>query len=195
MALWISGATSELREVKLAAKPRELLEASPKGTVPVLVLPDGGMIDESIDIMRWTLSRNDPEGWLAGDDAGLIAVADTGFKHHLDRYKYPSRYAEESGQGRVDHRGECFAILSDLNFRLADREQLLGERRTLADIAWFPFIRQFANTDRTWFDAQPLPQLQAWLARHLASDLFGAVMAKYDPWKAGDAPVLFGSGA
>ncbi|MCR2833385.1 glutathione S-transferase [Parerythrobacter lacustris] len=191
MALWISGTACELREVKLGDKPPAMLEASPKGTVPVLLLPDGEVIDESIAIMRWALARNDPEDWLAGDHAGLIDLADGPFKHHLDRYKYPSRYADEPDNVRTDHRGEGLAILSDLNFRLVEREHLLGERRTMADIALFPFIRQFANADRDWFDAQPIPHLQAWLERHLESALFAAVMSKFVPWKSGDAPVIF----
>ncbi|OZA94215.1 MAG: glutathione S-transferase [Erythrobacter sp. 34-65-8] len=192
MALWISGTACELREIKLSAKPPELLAASPKGTVPVLVLPDHAVIDESLAIMRWALARHDPEGWLVGDDHALINLIDGPFKHHLDRYKYPDRYENEPGNARADHRGECLAILSDLNFRQTDRACLLGERRTLADIALFPFIRQFANHDRIWFDAQPIPRLQEWLERHLASGLFAAVMDKFAPWAAGDPPVRFG---
>ncbi|GAA4041185.1 glutathione S-transferase [Parerythrobacter jejuensis] len=193
MALWISGTRCELREVKLADKPPEMLEASPKGTVPVLQLADGTVLEESIEIMRWALSRNDPEGWLAGDDAGLIALGDGAFKYHLDRYKYPTRYEDEPNHGKVDHRGEGLAILSDLNFRLADRAQLMGPQRTMADIALFPFIRQFANVDRTWFDVRPIPHLHEWLADHLASDLFQNIMPKYTPWKAGDDVVIFNS--
>lgn len=193
MALWISGTACELREVKLADKPEAMLDASPKGTVPVLVLPDGEVIDESLAIMRWALARSDPEGWLAGDDPGLIELCDGPFKHHLDRYKYPDRHAGEPGHARTDHRGEGLAILSDLSFRLAGRAQLMGETRTLADIALFPFVRQFANTDRDWFDAQPIPDLQRWLEGHLTSELFAAAMAKPAPWKPGDAPIIWPS--
>lgn len=191
MALWVAGITVELREVKLADKPPELLETSPKATVPVLALPDGTVLEQSLDIMRWALARSDPEGWLAGDDAGLIALCDGPFKHHLDRYKYPTRYEDEPDQGRVDHRGEGLAILSDLNFRLAGRAQLLSEAATMADIAFFPFVRQFANTDRTWFGAQPIPHLQGWLEQHLESELFAAIMPKFAPWRAGDEGVVF----
>ncbi|BDI61526.1 glutathione S-transferase [Qipengyuania nanhaisediminis] len=196
MALWIAGVTVTLREVKLADKPPELAEASPKATVPVLVLADGTVIDESIAIMRWALARSDPEGWLAGDDAELIARNDGPFKHHLDRYKYPNRYPDEAGGDeatfRYDHRSCGLAILSDLDTRLGGRRNLCGERRMLADIALFPFIRQFANTDREWFDAQGLPHLHEWLERHLASDLFAAIMPKFAPWKSGDPPIAFG---
>ncbi|WP_435417188.1 glutathione S-transferase [Parerythrobacter aurantius] len=191
MALRISGTRCELREVKLADKPEAMLAASPKGTVPVLLLPGGEVIEESLAITRWALDRNDPEGWLGGDDPALISLCDGPFKYHLDRYKYPDRYSDEPGHARTDHRGEGLAILSDLSFRLAGRHQLMGKARTLADIALFPFVRQFANTDRDWFDAQPIPDLQRWLDGHLDSDLFLGVMDKFTPWKPGDAPVVW----
>lgn len=192
MALWESGVTTELREVKLAAKPPELLAVSPKATVPVLVLAGGfepvTVIDQSLDIMRWALEQNDPEGWLGSDDPALIAVNDGPFKHHLDRAKYPGRYDD----GGTDHRAAALALLAPIDERLADAPFLCGAARGLADIAIFPFIRQFAAIDPQWFAAQPVPHLHAWLERHTASDLFAAVMGKYDPWQAGDQPVRFG---
>lgn len=197
MALWVAGIAVELREVKLADKPPELGEASPKATVPVLVTHDG-VIDESLAIMRWALANSDSEGWLEGDDIALIERNDGPFKHHLDRYKYPVRYPDENDGDEAAfslyHRAQGLAILRDLDTRLADRKQLCGERRQFADIALFPFIRQFANTDRAWFDALDLPNLQTWLERHLASDLFLGVMPKFAPWKAGDEAILFGPG-
>lgn len=189
MALWAAGVTVELREVKLSAKPPALLAASPKGTVPVLVLADGSVIDQSLDIMRWALAQADPEGWLAGDDTALIATFDGPFKHHLDRAKYPGRYDED---GITDHRAAALALLAPLEVRLAEAPFLCGENRTLTDIALFPFIRQFAAIDPAWFTAQPLPHLQGWLERLLASDLFAAIMPKFAPWQEGDAPVVFG---
>lgn len=189
MALWAAGVTVELREVKLAAKPPALLAASPKGTVPVLVLPDGTVIDQSLEIMRWVLAQSDPEGWLAGEDAGFIAANDGPFKHHLDRAKYPGRYDED---GTTDHRAEALAMLSPLEERLAEAPFLCGQTRTLTDIAVFPIIRQFAAIDPEWFAAQPLPHLQGWLARLLGSELFASIMPKFAPWQEGDAPVLFG---
>ena len=189
LALWVAGIALELREVKLAAKPPELLTASPKATVPVLVLADGTVIDESLDIMRWALGQSDPEGWLAGDDAVLIAANDGPFKHHLDRAKYPGRYDED---GVTDHRAAALALLAPLEERLARAPYLCGANRSLTDMALFPFIRQFASIDPAWFAAQPLPRLQAWLDAHLASDLFAAIMPKFATWKAGDPPVLFG---
>lgn len=189
MALWISGITVELREVKLASKPPELIEASQKATVPVLVLTDGTVIDESCDIMRWALAQNDPESWLEGDDRDLLATIEGPFKHHLDRYKYPSRYDDCDP---LPHRAAGYDILRTLEARLTDQSQLCGSSRTLADIAGFPFVRQFANHDREWFDAQPIPHLQRWLTEHLASDLFASVMVKYAPWKPGDEVVRLG---
>ncbi|WFL76593.1 glutathione S-transferase [Altererythrobacter arenosus] len=187
MALWISGTTCELREVKLADKPDAMLAASSKGTVPVVVLPNGEVIDESIDVMRWALSQSDPEGWLAGDDRELLEQIDGPFKHHLDRYKYWTRHDTDPGE----HRAAALEILRGLDTRLAQHGQLSGPTRTLADIASFPFVRQFANHDRAWFDALDLPHLQRWLAGHLDSELFAAIMAKHSPWKPGDEVVLF----
>ena len=194
MALWIAGITVELREVKLANKPPELAEASPKATVPVLVLSDGNVIDESIAVMRWALAHNDPEDWLAGDDPALIEQADGPFKHHLDRYKYPNRYEDEPGFGEVDHQAAGLAILREWDDRLSRGGQMSGSMRTLADIALFPFVRQFANHSRAWFDAQDLPHLQPWLENHLASELFKAIMPKFTPWALGDEPIAFGAG-
>jgi glutathione S-transferase len=189
MALWVAGITVELREVKLAAKPPALLAASPKGTVPVLVLADGRVIDQSLDIMRWALAQHDPEGWLAGEDDGLIAANDGPFKHHLDRAKYPGRYAEDDS---IDHRAAALALLAPLEARLTRTPFLTGSTRTINDIALFPFIRQFAAIDPPWFGAQLLPQLQDWLLQLLDSPLFASVMPKFAPWQEGDAPVLFG---
>ena len=189
MALWVAGITVTLREVKLAAKPPALIAASPKATVPVLVLPDGTVIDESLGIMRWALARSDPEGWLAGDDAGLIAVNDGVFKHHLDRAKYPGRYEKDDA---TDHRAAALALLAPLETRLESAPYLCGDSRTLTDIALFPFIRQFAAIDAQWFVAQPLPHLQAWHERLAGSDLFTNVMPKFAPWQDGDVPVMFG---
>lgn len=187
MALLVSGTVCELREVELSAKPEAMIALSPKGTVPVLVLPDGEVIDQSIDIMRWALRRNDPGNWLAGDDAALIDANDGAFKHHLDRYKYPGRHDADPAA----HRSAGLAMLERLEERLGDAAWLCGEHRTLADIAILPFVRQFAETDRPWFDGQSLPRLHCWLARLLASPLFTAAMMRVPPWVAGQPPVQF----
>lgn len=187
LALLVSGTACHIREVKLSAKPPEMIAASAKGTVPVIVRTDGDVIDQSIDIMRWALGRNDPEGWLARDDAALIATNDGPFKHHLDRYKYPERHASSP----TEHRAAGLDLLMRLEDRLASQANLCGAARGIADAAIFPFVRQFAETDRAWFDRQPVPRLQAWLGRHLASDLFGAIMVRLAPWRPGDLPVEF----
>ena len=188
MAVAVSGVKVELREVVLRDKPTELIEASPKATVPVLVLPDATIIEESLDIMRWALGQNDPEGWLASEDQGLIEQNDGPFKAALDRYKYPHRCGLTGG---TDHRDEGLVILHGLDASLREHAFLGGEQRGLTDIAIFPFIRQFAATDQTWFDAQPLPALHRWLGDLLTSDLFANVMRRTPRWQAGDAPTIF----
>lgn len=187
LALAVSGTRMELREVRLSAKPPAMLAASPKGTVPVLVLASGEVIDESLDIMRWALAMRDPEGWLARDDAALIARNDGPFKHDLDRTKYPERHGADS----AEHRESGLAFLRELDSRLSATEQLCGPTRGLTDAAILPFIRQFAAVDPEWFDTQPLPHLKRWLADHLASALFDSVMMQVKPWSPDDPPVAF----
>lgn len=190
LALLVSGTICHIREVKLSQKPAEMIAASPKATVPVIVLPDGGVIEQSLDIMRWALGQGDPEAWLAREDPALIAANDGPFKHHLDRYKYPERH----GSDPLEHRAAGLELLGVLDARLVSRDNLCGDARGMTDVAIFPFVRQFAETDRAWFDAQPLRHLQGWLGRHLASGLFGAAMVRLDPWHAGDDPVEFPGG-
>lgn len=187
LALLASGMVCEIREVKLAAKPAEMIAASPKATVPVLVLADGTVIDESLDIMRWALGRNDPEDWLSRDDGALIAANDGPFKHHLDRYKYPERHASDP----IEHRAAGAAMLARLEERLTSNPNLCGEAMGITDAAIMPFVRQFAQTDRAWFDAQPLPKVQSWLERHTTSASFARAMVRLAPWRAGDAPIPF----
>lgn len=179
MALTISGIEVETREVVLRDKPQAMLDVSPKGTVPVLVLEDRTVIDESIDVMRWALARNDPENWLDGDDTELLAAIDGPFKHHLDRYKYSTRHDTDP----QEQRAAAYGILEQMDARLTRSPYLCGDTRTLIDIATFPFIRQFANADRAWFDAQPISHLQVWLERLIESELFARIMVKRDQWK------------
>jgi glutathione S-transferase len=188
MAIAVSGIQVELREVVLRDKPPEMIAVSPKGTVPVLLLGDGNVVDESLDIMRWALAQHDPESWLAHQDAVMIAANDGPFKHALDRYKYPHRYGLADG---LEHREAALEHLSGLNKLLATQPYLGGSAPAFTDIAFFPFVRQFAATDQIWFDALPLPALQAWLNGLLASDLFGQTMTRYPKWTAGDEITLF----
>jgi glutathione S-transferase len=190
LALLASGTVCEIREVKLSAKPAELVAASPKATVPVLQRPDGVVIDQSLDIMRWALGRSDPEGWLDRADEALVAANDGPFKHHLDRYKYPERHRSD----REEHRAAGLAMLAVLEERLVAAPHLGGDVRGLTDAAIFPFVRQFAETDRTWFDAAPLPYLRDWLARQVGSEFFQRAMVRLSPWKVGDPPVSFPAG-
>ncbi|WP_203292570.1 glutathione S-transferase [Maricaulis parjimensis] len=183
LALHASEMEFEHREILLRDKPASMLAASPKGTVPVLVMPNGQVLDESLDIMHWALEQSDPEGWLDDDRATreeLIGLCDGPFKHHLDRYKYATRYEDADPD---THRASCFDILRKFETLIADRGQLNGSMMTLADAAIFPFVRQFAHTDKTWFDAQDLPHLQAWLAKHLTSERFAAIMGKHPLWQ------------
>jgi glutathione S-transferase len=188
MAIAASGVRVELREVVLRDKPPEMIAVSPKGTVPVLLLSDGHVVDESLDIMRWALAQNDPANWLAHADAGMIAANDGPFKQALDRYKYPHRYGLADG---LEHRDAALKHLSGLNDILAAQPYLGGSAPAFTDIALFPFVRQFAATDPLWFDALPLPALQAWLHGLLASDLFGQIMTRYPKWTAGDEVTVF----
>ncbi len=187
MALLIAGQASEIREVKLSTKPAAMVAASEKATVPVLVLPLEHVLDESLDIMRWALGEYDPEGWLERDANDLIEVNDGPFKHHLDRYKYSARHDADP----LEHRAAALNILQSLDERLSDSGNLCGDVRGITDIAIFPFIRQFAATDRDWFDEAPIPHLRKWLDRHIASPLFQAIMTKLQPWSEGDEPILF----
>lgn len=196
MAIASAGVECQLREVVLRDKPAEMLEASPKGTVPVVVEADGTVIEESLDVMAWALAQNDEGRWLTPDQGSradmdtLIAESDGPFKRALDRYKYPNRYQDE-GVVREEQRAIGLAFLRKLNTQLAGQTNLFGNRASYADIAIFPFIRQFANTDRAWFDALDLPHLQAWLARHLDSALFKQIMPKFAQWKTGDEEPIF----
>ena len=185
MALRVSGIETEQREIIFRDKPLQLLAISPKGTVPVLVTPDAHVIDQSLDIMKWALTINDPHNWLnpqtgrLDDMHGLIADSDGPFKHDLDRYKYADRHPDDVPNY---HRDRGLGFLARLDTLISQKGQLFGARASLADIAIFPFVRQFANTDRVWFDTLPLPALQAWLEDHLNSVPFTDIMEKQDIW-------------
>ena len=189
LAILASGLTVELREIVLREKAPEFLASSPKGTVPVLVTPSA-VIEESLEVMLWALDRSDPERWLVMPEAGYewIARCDGPFKTALDHTKYAVRYPDLDPE---QERGRAAEFLLDLNAQIADSDWIFGATRTLADMAIVPFIRQFANSDRSWFDAQPWPDLQRWLSRFLASNRFAGIMTKYPKWQAGDRPVIF----
>lgn len=195
LALLASGQRCELREVVLRDKPPELLAASPKATVPVLVFDDGSVIAQSLEIMLWALRKNDPQHWLSPGNGtlaemlALIEACDTGFKRDLDRYKYPGRYEAQADE--VSARDSGTRFLLQLESRLANSAFLFGHKTALADAAIAPFVRQFAGVDAAWFAAQPWLHLREWLAAWEASAAFATVMQRYPAWKSGDVSVMF----
>ncbi|MGP5209474.1 glutathione S-transferase [Psychrobacter alimentarius] len=184
----------ELREITLKNKPTQMLAISPKGTVPVLQLIDGTVIEESREIMMWALEQNDPQGLLdtavLSQAEALIAQNDNEFKYWLDRYKYADRHTEMT-QTEYRQRGEVF--LQVLEARLTKSRYLLGDSVTVADIGIMPFVRQFAHVDRDTFYDLPYPKLQQWLQNWLAHPLFLQAMVKFQPWQEEDEVVIFPS--
>lgn len=188
-----------LREVVLKDKPACMLSFSPKGTVPVLVINDGGgrqeVIDESLDIMLWSLAQNDPDGWLDVDveEANvLIEANDQQFKPWLDRYKYPNRYDDPEPD---EARRHCEWFLSEIEGRLETHPYILGTRPSIVDYSIYPFVRQFAFVDNEWFQASKYVALRRWLDEFLQSPLFAAVMRKYPQWGPGDPVTVLGTEA
>ena len=175
MALRYSGVPLSIVEVSLKAKPAQMLAASPKGTVPVLVCADGSVIEQSLDIMHWALARHDPDNWLQPGCNELIEANDTTFKVLLDRYKYAIRYPEHP---MAFYRAQGAEFLQRLEDVLTRSPYLAGPALSLADVALAPFVRQFAHVDRDWFEQAPYPRLNAWLEQFLASELFSSVMRK-----------------
>jgi glutathione S-transferase len=194
LAVLASGVRCELREIVLRDKAPAFLAASPKGTVPVVITEGGEVIEQSLDVMRWALEQNDPGAWLAPtgvaqqEMTGLIAECDGPFKDSLDRYKYANRY---EGAGPLAERGKAEVFLRKLDARLAAAQYLCGAEISLADMAIAPFVRQFANVDRAWFDGRDWPHLIGWLEAFLASEQFEAIFKKYPQWQTGDGPTVF----
>jgi len=190
-----SGITVELREVALKNKPESLLHHSPKGTVPILIDSDSPVVDESFDIMLWALKQSDPDKWLPNSDQqeavfALIKLNDEEFKVHLDHYKYANRF---SGLPAEEYRKLGEGFLAVLEQRLNQNTFLFGECYSLADIAIFPFIRQFAHVDKPWFKQTPYKKLQQWLTYFLDSRLYSKSMKKYAVWSEEDETCLFGA--
>ncbi|MGO2241905.1 MAG: glutathione S-transferase [Halomonas sp.] len=184
----------ELREIILKNKPAQMLAISPKGTVPVLQLFDGAVIEESREIMMWALEQQDPQGLLDAEVLtqanALIEQNDNEFKHWLDRYKYADRHLEMT-QAEYRQRGEAF--LQVLEKLLAQKPYLLGDSATIADIGIMPFVRQFAHVDRDVFYSLPYPHLQRWLQHWLEHAFFLQAMTKFQPWQEEDDVVVFPS--
>jgi glutathione S-transferase len=192
MAIHISGQRCELREVLLRDKPPSMLEYSAKGTVPVLILQDGKVIDESLDVIDWALNLNDPDDWQRSKDKEktkeLIKINDGEFKYHLDRYKYSKRYDNEDPEF---HRKKCLKFIESINNELNNSEYIFDDNISYADIVLLPFIRQFRIADIEWFDSLPYDNLKKWLSSFLDSSLLNSIMKKYDLWKEGDKSIVF----
>ncbi|WP_407658113.1 glutathione S-transferase [Marinobacter alexandrii] len=186
----------ELREIVLKNKPAQMLAISPKGTVPVLELAEGGysgslVIEESREILEWALQQSDPQGLLNVDFVSANALIDRNdneFKHWLDRYKYADRHPELT---QLDYRQKGEVFLQELESLLAKNRYLLGENISIADVGIMPFVRQFAHVDREVFYSLPYPNLQQWLRGWLEHPVFQQVMVKYQPWHEGDDLVVF----
>lgn len=180
MALLVAGIEFDAHEIVLRDKPAAMLALSPKGTVPVLALVDGGVLEQSLHIVKWALAVNDPAGWWRraqnADNLALLSLCDGPFKHHLDRYKYPERF---DGADRAQQREAAVeALLKPLEARLQASPQLGGETPCATDLAVFPFVRQFAAVEPAWFEALALPALKQWLADWRVHPLFEAAMTR-----------------
>ena len=192
MAIHISSQKCEIREVLLRDKPPSMLEYSSKGTVPVLVLQSGEVIDESLDVIDWALNLNDPDNWQRSKNnektKELIKINDGEFKYHLDRYKYSKRYDNEDPEF---HRKKCLSFIEKVNSELQNSKYIFDDAISYIDISLLPFIRQFRIADNEWFDELPYENVKSWLSNFLNSELLKSIMSKYDIWKEGDEVTIF----
>ena len=192
MALHVSNQKVEFREVLLRDKPQSMLDISLKGTVPVLLLESGEVIDESLDVIEWALSISDPKDWGRSQKSEksslLIKINDGEFKYHLDRYKYSKRY---ENQDPNHHREKCLNFIQQIEAELSTSKYLFDDNISLLDISILPFIRQFRIADIDWFDSLNIPKTQKWLLNFLESDLLKSIMLKFPQWKEGDEEVIF----
>lgn len=189
MSLFYCNIKYEHREILLKDRPRALYDVSPKGTVPVLILDNNNIIDESIDIMKWALKIFDKDSWYKNKiekQDKLISVNDNIFKKKLDNYKYHIRFPELSFE---EHRKIISKDLSAYNNILSENKYLLSSEINLADIAIFPFIRQSAFVNINWFKVQ-FPFVYNWLQNLMDSNLFQSIMHKYPIWKEGENKII-----
>ena len=177
MALKYAGIAVEIREISLKDKPQSMLKVSPKATVPVLVLEDGTVLEESLVIMHWALQQHASDGWLSANELGqqLISENDSSFKQALDKYKYAIRFPEQSAEA---YRTQGEGFLQKLESHLNQSKYLLKDQISQADIAIFPFVRQFSGVDAAWFEEAPYPKLKSWLKSLMESELFISIMEK-----------------
>jgi len=196
LGLLVAKQTVKLRAISLKDKPLEMLQASPKGEVPVLVLSDSSVIDESLEIMLWALTQSDPDNLLYSDTPKtrtamfeLVHTHDTTFKIWLEKYKHAKRYHDIS---KDHYRQQCELFILQLEQRLKSHTYFMGDKPSLADYAILPFIRQFSRVERSWYLQAPYPNLQRWLTTHLQSKLFSKAMTKYPLWLDTHEAFLFG---
>lgn len=196
IAIFKAKQTVMLRDIVLKNKPQEMITASPKATVPVLVLTNGTVLDESLAIMLWALNETDPDDLLQNKNNGelsemlqLIHTFDHGFKASLEQYKCAKRYRESN---IAACREACEQYFKVLEHRLHSHEFLMSNTESLVDIALVPFIRQFARVERQWYLQSPYPKVRQWLNNYLQSSMFTKVMAKYPLWLDNHEVVLFG---
>ena len=194
LALLLSEQAIIIRAITLKDKPQAMLEASPKGTVPVLVLADGSVIEESMDIMLWALEQSDPNHLLPKEKPEaqqaviqLIQRGDDEFKHPLEQYRAAKRYHRDS---EVQWREQCEAFIEELEQRLSANGYFVGNSVSLADYSFIPFMRQFGRVDRKWFAKAPYPKVKAWLSTQLQSQLYAKMMTKHPIWQT-DASATF----
>jgi glutathione S-transferase len=185
LALLLSEQAIIIRAITLKDKPQQMLEASPKGTVPVLILADGSVLQESIDIMLWALKQNDPHHLLQDEEQyqqiiELIERGDNEFKHPLEQYRAAKRYHKDTEQY---WRQQCEVFITELEQRLEETGHFVGHRLSLADYAFIPFMRQFGRVDRKWFAQAPYPKVKAWLTMQLQSQLYAKMMTKHELWQ------------
>ena len=197
MGLLLAKQAVMLRAIVMNNKPTEMLTLSPKGTVPVLLVDQTLVIDESIDIMIWALRQNDPCNLLYSDQASsfsamnsLINRNDNEFIIWLEKYKHAKRYHEIS---EVYYRQQCELFILHLEQRLSSNNFFMGINPSLADYAILPFIRQFAHVDRKWYLQAPYPNIQQWLRLQLESKLFSKIMKKYPLWLDTHETFIFGN--
>ena len=192
MVIKSSQITVEIREIELKNKPREFLELSPKGTVPVLLTDSGQVLEESLDIINWALDCNDPNNLLSECNLSksqfkeLLKKLDDDFKINLDKYKYPNRY---QGVDRNFNRDANLNFLENLDNLLKKSKYINCNHLTLIDYLIFPFIRQFRNVDENWFDCLNFKNLQKWLNNLMESEDFISIMKKYSVWNSNQIPI------
>lgn len=203
MAIYKAQISVELRDLVLSNKPVEMLNASPKGTVPVVVLSTGSVIEESLDVMLWALTENDPHNLLRdteplnntislvnkSDIVELVTKYDQQFKPCLEAYKCAKRYHESN---LIECREACEIYIQELEQGLAKHRFILDNQESMADIALLPFIRQFAKVERSWYLSSRYVNVRRWLNAYLQSAVFNKVMTKYPLWQAGQEPEVFG---